>query len=63
MKNIKVMFKGVFSPSGIRTGVEYMMGKARLEALKKVGKFDIEVLDEIKSKVKPKKEKAKKEKK
>jgi|TARA_B100000519_G_scaffold89118_1_gene77232 hypothetical protein len=61
MKDIKIKFKGVFSPSGKRTDVEYMVGKARLEQWKKSGKFDIEVLEEPKAK--PKKEKVKKEKK
>ena len=60
MKDIKVKFKGVYAPSGKTTGVEYMVGKARLEQWKKIGKFDIEVLEEPKAK--PKKEKAKKEK-
>jgi len=61
MKDIKVKFKGVFAPSGKRTDVDYMVGKARLDQWKKYGKFDIEVLEEPKEK--PKKEKAKKEKK
>ena len=60
MKDIKVKFKGLYAPSGKRTGVEYFVGKARLEQWKKSGKFDIEVLEEPKAK--PKKEKAKKEK-
>ena len=60
MKDIKIKFNGVFAPSGKRTNVEYMVGRARLDQWKKVSKFDIEVLEEPKSK--PKKEKAKKEK-
>ena len=60
MKDIKIRFKGVFAPSGKNTGIEYMVGKARLEKWQKEGKFEIEVLD----KPKPKTEKkAKKEKK
>ena len=62
MKDIKVKFKGAFSPSGKRTGVPYMVGKARLEQWEKDGKFDIEVLEKPKPQAKPKKEKAKKEK-
>tara|TARA_A100001201_G_scaffold65190_5_gene61319 strand:+ start:6143 stop:6328 length:186 start_codon:yes stop_codon:yes gene_type:complete len=61
MKDIKIKFKGLWTPSGKRAGVEYMVGKARLEQWKKSGKFDIEVLDEPKPK--PKKQKVKKEKK
>jgi len=61
MKDIKVKFKGVFAPSGKRTGVEYMVGKARLDQWKKNSKFDMEI--EMPKEVKPKKEKAKKEKK
>lgn len=61
MKDIKVKFKGVFAPSGKRTGVEYMVGKARLDQWKKYGKFDMEV--EMPKEIKPKKKKAKKEKK
>ena len=60
MKDIKVKFKGVFTPSGKITGVEYMVGKARLEKWQKEGKFEIEVLDQPKPKVE---KKAKKEKK
>ena len=45
MKDIKVKFKGLCAPSGKRTGVEYFVGKARLEQWKKSGKFDIEVLE------------------
>ena len=59
MKDIKVVFKGVFAPSGKRTNVEYMVGKARLEQWKKYGKFDIEILEKPKPQAKPKKEKAK----
>ena len=63
MKNIKVMFKGVFSPSGKRTGVEYMMGKARVDMLKKTGKFDMEIdMPKAKEIKKPSKKKANKEK-
>ena len=61
MKDIKVKFKGVFAPSGKRTDVDYMVGKARLDQWKKNGKFDMEI--EMPKEVKPKKKKAKKEKK
>ena len=61
MKDIKVKFKGVFAPSGKRTDVDYMVGKARLDQWKKNKKFDMEI--EIHKEIKPKKNKAKKEKK
>ena len=61
MKDIKVKFKGVFAPSGKRTDVDYMVGKARLDQWKKNNKFDME--KELPKEIKPKKNKAKKEKK
>ena len=61
MKDIKVKFKGVFAPSGKRTDVDYMVGKARLDQWKKNKKFDMEI--EMRKERKPKKNKAKKEKK
>ena len=60
MKDIKVKFKGAFSPSGKRTGIFYMVGKARLDQWEKSGKFDMDI--EMPKELKPKK-KAKKEKK
>jgi hypothetical protein len=57
MKDIKVKFTGAFAPSGKRTGVEYMVGKARLDQWKKTGKFDIEI--EMPKESKPKKKKKK----
>ena len=62
MKDIKVLFRGTFSPSGKETGIPYMVGKARLEQWEKDGKFDIEILEQPKPKADPKKKKAKKEK-
>ena len=59
MKDIKVTFTGAFSPSGKKTNVPYMVGKARLEQWKKSGKFEMDV---EKPKATPKK-KTKKEKK
>ena len=59
MKDIKVVFRGAFSPSGKRTNVPYMVGEARLEQWEKCGKFEMDV---EKPKPKIKKKKAKKEK-
>ena len=53
MKDIKVKFKGVFAPSGKRTDVDYMVGKARLDQWKKNKKFDMEI--EMPKEIKPKK--------
>ena len=61
MKDIKVKFKGAFAPSGKRTGVQYMAGKARVDQWKKNKNFDMEI--EMPKESKPKKQKAKKEKK
>ena len=62
MKDIKVKFKGAFSPSGKRTGVQYMAGKARVDQWKKNKNFDMEI-EMPKVKTEPKKApKAKKEK-
>ena len=62
MKDIKVKFKGVFAPSGKRTDVDYMVGKARLDQWKKNKKFDMEI-EMPKVKAEPKKApKAKEEK-
>ena len=60
MKDIKVTFTGAFSPSGKKTNVPYMVGKARLEQWEKNGKFEMDV---EKPKASPKKEKPKKAKK
>ena len=60
MKDIKVVFKGTFSPSGKKTNVPYMVGEARLEQWEKCGKFEMDV---EKPKANPKKEKPKKAKK
>ena len=62
MKDIKVKFKGAFAPSGKRTGVQYMAGKARVDQWKKNKNFDMEI-EMPKVKTEPKKAlKAKKEK-
>jgi hypothetical protein len=62
MKDIKVKFKGAFAPSGKRTGVQYMAGKARVDQWKKNKNFDMEI-EMPKAKAEPKKApKAKKEK-
>ena len=55
MKNIKVIFRGNKSPSGMNTNTQYMMGEAKIKQLEKTGMFDMEV-------VKPEKPKAKKKK-
>ena len=59
MKNIKVTFKGAFSPSGKRTGIPYMAGEARVEQWKKNKniEMDIEMPEAPKAKKKAKKEK------
>ena len=63
MKDIKVKFKGAFAPSGKRTGVQYMAGKARVDQWKKNKNFDMEIVEpKTKPADKPKKEKPKKEK-
>ena len=63
MKNIKVIFRGTKAPSGKTTDVEYVIGKERLESLKKSGMFDMEI-DSPKAKEvkKPSKKKVDKEK-
>ena len=62
MKDIKVKFKGAFAPSGKRTGVQYMAGKARVDQWKKNKIFYMEI-EMHKVKTEPKKEqKAKNEK-
>ena len=62
MKDIKVKFKGAFAPSGKRTGVQYMAGKARVDQWKKNKNFDMEI-EMPKVKAEPKKApKAKEEK-
>ena len=61
MKDYKVKFKGAFSPSGKNTGIFYPAGKVRVDQWKKNPNFDMEIIE---PKVeKPKKKKAKKEKK
>ena len=54
MKDIKVKFKGTFAPSGKRTGVQYMAGKARVDQWKKNKNFDMEI-EMPKVKTEPKK--------
>ena len=43
MKDIKVVFKNGNAPSGKTSGTAYMVGKARLEAWEKSGKFVMDV--------------------
>tara|TARA_R100001530_G_scaffold132939_1_gene105780 strand:- start:1593 stop:1781 length:189 start_codon:yes stop_codon:yes gene_type:complete len=58
MKDIKVIFRGYKVPSGKPLNVPVMIGKARLEAYKNDGRYDMEILDQPKPKKKkaPKKE-------
>ena len=64
MKDIKVIFKGGNAPSGKRSGATYMMGQARVDMLKKTGKYDMEVdMPKAKEIKKPSKKKEEKEKK
>ena len=58
MNNIRVIFRGTKAPSGKTTDIEYMIGKDRLELLKKSGMFNMEI---IKSESPKPKKKAKKE--
>ena len=44
MKDIKVIFRGTKAPSGKTTDIEYMIGEARLELLKKSDMFDMETI-------------------
>ena len=63
MKDVKVIFKGRNAPSGKTPGVTYMMGKARVDMLKKTGKYDMEIdMPKAKEIKKPSKKKANKEK-
>ena len=63
MKDVKVIFKGRNAPSGKTSGVTYMMGKARVDMLKKSGKYDMEIdMPKAKEIKKPSKKKANKEK-
>ena len=55
MKNIKVIFRGTKAPSGKTTDIEYMIGKDRLELLKKSGMFDMEIIKSESPKPKKKK--------
>ena len=59
MKNIKVIFRGHKSPSGMDPNKEYLIGEARLNLLEKSGMFDMEVTkpEAPKPKKKSKKEK------
>ena len=59
MKNIKVIFKGAFPPSGKRTDIPYMAGESRVEKWKKDKniEMDIEMPEAPKPKKKAKKEK------
>ena len=60
MKNIKVIFRGHKSPSGMMTNTPYMIGEAMLKLLEKQGMFDMEVT--IPEASKPKKKKSSKDK-
>ena len=55
MKDIKVIFRGTKAPSGKTTDIEYMIGKDRLELLKKSGMFDMEIIKPEAQKPKKKK--------
>ena len=57
MRDIKVMFKGNKSPSGMNPYTEYWIGKKYLENLEASGMFNIEVLEMPKDKPKTKKKK------
>ena len=61
MKDIKVIFRGTKAPSGKTTNIEYMIGKDRLELLKKSGMFDMEIKSESPKPKKKAKKEAKKE--
>ena len=54
MKNIKVIFKSNKAPSGMNPHTEYMIGAQKLKNLQKDGRFDIEVLEKPKAKMKAK---------
>ena len=60
MKDIKVIFRGNKSPSGMSTNIEYYIGEARLKLLEKADRYDMEL---TKPKTPKPKKKAKKEKK
>jgi len=60
MKDIKVIFRGQKSPSGMRTNIEYLVGEPRLDLWKKDGRFDMEI--EMPRKETPKKKAPKKDK-
>ena len=60
MKDIKVIFRGNKSPSGMNTDTYYMMGEPKIKQLEATGMFDME-FETPKAKPKPKK-KSKKEK-
>ena len=60
MKDIKVIFRGNKSPSGMDTNKEYYIGAARLKLLEKADRYDMELTKpkaKSKSKKKSKKEK------
>ena len=57
MKDIRVMFKGNKSPSGMNPHTEYWVGKKYLENLQADGRFDIEILEMPTVEPKPKKKK------
>ena len=57
MKDIKVIFRGTKTPSGKTTDIEYMIGEARLELLKKSDMFDMEIIKSESSKPKKKSKK------
>ena len=60
-KDIKVIFRGNKAPSGKLTNIEYMISAERKKQLEASKMFDMEVVS--KADAKPKKKKAKKEKK
>ena len=63
MKNIKVMFRGHKSPSGMDTEKEYMIGEARFKKLQADGRYIMDYDIPAKPKKEKKAPKVKKEKK
>ena len=61
MKDIKVIFRGNKSPSGMNTDTWYMMGEPKIKQLEATGMFDME-FEKPKPKPKPKKKKPSKNK-
>ena len=60
MRNIKVICKGVNSPSGKRTNVEFYVSEGELKEYKKIESFGLEVIEYPKKAEAPKKTKKKK---